>query len=48
MFTVLASVAWHGFETFSFPFSISNYYIKVADTKANDRSLCNREHMSFL
>lgn len=43
--TVSAAVMWHGLKTYPFTFSIHDYYIKVSDTTAYDRSLCNCTHM---
>jgi hypothetical protein len=43
--TVMASVTWRGHKTLPFTFTISNYYIKVADTTAHDRTLCNCPQM---
>eukprot|EP00611_Tribonema_gayanum_P031480 TRINITY_DN9104_c0_g1_i1.p2 TRINITY_DN9104_c0_g1~~TRINITY_DN9104_c0_g1_i1.p2 ORF type:complete len:126 (-),score=53.04 TRINITY_DN9104_c0_g1_i1:351-728(-) len=39
--TVTAAITWHGYKTFPFSFSISNYYIRVSDAAAGDRSVCN-------
>lgn len=44
--TVTASVGYRGHSTFPFTFSISNYYIKVANATAYDRSLCHCADMS--
>ncbi|CAM9923250.1 unnamed protein product, partial [Phaeothamnion confervicola] len=38
--SVQAAVLWHGLKTYPFSFSVSNYYIKVSDVTAYDRSLC--------
>lgn len=43
--TVSASVMWHGWKTYPFTFAVHNYYIKVSDTTAYDRSLCNCTQM---
>lgn len=43
--TISASVMWHGFKTYPFTFSVHDYYIKVSDTTAYDRSLCNCTQM---